>query len=119
MQPYSFDDSDNPIMIEVTPVTLVGDDTTPETYRGIFDQAGEVVANASEEAIQTAFRLIWTMARNTGWMIRDLKQHEDQESLNQVAVEFGLNFSGEGQVFVAKAEAAASIKVSLKWEPKA
>lgn len=121
MERYSFDDITPPLRVEVTPTGRESDPDggLEETYRGgIFDRAEDLVTEASEEAVKNMFRLIWTMARNTGWLIEDLQQHPEQASLSGVSVDFGLGFSGEGNVFITRLSANTSIKVSIRWDAK-
>jgi hypothetical protein len=119
VEQYTFDTNLPPLLIEVTPASsATSGEGAGETYRGIFDKAQQAVSAASDEAVKSAFRTVWMMARNTGWMIQDLQQHPDQQTLKSVSVEFGLNFNGEGQVYVAKGSVGASISISMTWEAK-
>jgi len=51
-------------------------------------------------------------------LVKTFKGLEPEHSPNRISAEFGLKFSGEGNVYIVKSTAVCSLKVRVEWELK-
>ena len=51
-------------------------------------------------------------------LVKTFKGLEPEHSPNRISAEFGLKFSGEGNVYIVKSTAECSLKVRVEWELK-
>ena len=49
-------------------------------------------------------------------LVKTFKGLEPEHSPNRISAEFGLKFSGEGNVYIVKSTAECSLKVRVEWE---
>ena len=51
-------------------------------------------------------------------LVKTFKGLEPEHSPNRISAEFGLKFSGGGNVYIVKSTAECSLKVRVEWELK-
>ena len=51
-------------------------------------------------------------------LVKTFKGLEPEHSPNRISAEFGLKFSGGGNVYIVKSTAECSLKIKVEWELK-
>jgi len=49
-------------------------------------------------------------------LVKTFKGLEPEHSPNRISAEFGLKFSGGGNVYIVKSTAECSLKIRVEWE---
>jgi hypothetical protein len=111
---YDFDDTDNSLLVEVTPATGTYQPGLHDT--GMGDTAKKIMIEIGDEATKAAFGNILRMARYSAQIVRKLREKDPDVPLDNVEVEFGLTFAGETSVVLTKGSAEANLTVKIVWK---
>ena len=72
--------------------------------------------DAAEKALQTAQQLSNSIKAFCGHLVGSLLELRDAAQPTKATIEFGLNISLEGNVYLVKSAGEASIKIRAEWE---
>jgi len=77
-----------------------------------------VESGVTEKVEKFLDKMLYAIKPYSETIIRTFQSLSDEVRPDSASAEFGLSFVGEGNVFLAKASAEASIRVTLKWQLK-
>jgi hypothetical protein len=107
-----------PLRIDEHTTILVeaGEPTLVATGSGIEEAAS--AGDAAERAIDTAQDLAGSIRTFCERIVRGFQEIEASGRPDRASVEFGLDVSIEGNVYVVKGSGTASVRVTAEWELK-
>ncbi len=73
-------------------------------------------ADAVEKSLDTAAQLNNSIKAFCARIIKSFHELEDSSKPNKATIEFGLDISLEGNVYIVKTTGEASIKITAEWE---
>lgn len=73
-------------------------------------------ADAAKKAVETAEQFRGSLNAFCASVIESLRSLKDDAMPSKATVEFGINVSLEGNVYVVKGSGEASVKVTAEWE---
>lgn len=92
------------IYVQAVPMPTFGMQETAPNWTEVLDKAGDLFGRAKA-----------TITNVTGDMVKAIENMSDDLMPDEFVLEFGISFSMEGQIFVAKGGGEASLKVTMTY----
>ena len=76
------------------------------------------VSESMEKAVRSFENISDTIRAYCASLVKTFKRFDKEMAPDRIRAEFGLKVSGEGNVFVVKSAAEASLKIMAEWQVK-
>ena len=83
------------------------------TTQSLKDLGG---VEAAQKVVASFEKISETIRAFCRSLVTSFREMEQKTAPHKITAEFGLKISGEGQVFVVKSTAEASLKITAEWE---